>query len=248
MLNPLFFIMGAIFGSFFNLCIYRLPRDISIVLPGSFCPKCNSPIKWYNNIPILSFLILRGRCRNCKERIPIRYFLVELLTGGIYLYLGNLYGLKPEALIWLFFFSLLILIAFIDLETFLVLDKVIYPGVTMGIILSIFLFDTFDHILGLLVGMGLIFLIVKISPIFLKMEGMGDGDIWIAGFIGVFLGFKLLISSLLISSIFAIAIGGSLVLIGRKKRMDYIPYGPYLAFGAFISFIFKERIEILLGG
>lgn len=218
---------------------------MSIIFPASFCPKCNLAIKWYDNIPILSFLALGGKCRNCKERIPIRYLLVEFLTGCIYFYLGSLYGAKPELLIWLFFFSLLILIAFIDLETFLVLDKVVYPGIAVGILLYIFLWRDLEHIFGLVFGGGLIFLVARLSPLILKMEGMGSGDIWIAGLIGLFLGFRLLISSLLISSIFAIIIGGFLILTGRKKRRDYIPYGPYLAFGAFISFVFKERISCL---
>jgi len=246
MFNAFFFIIGAVFGSFFNLCIYRLPRDLSIVSPGSFCPKCSKPIKWYDNIPIVSFLLLKGRCRNCKEKIPPRYILVELLTGGIYLYLGNLYGLTYELFIWLFFFSLLILIAFIDLETFVVLDKVVYPGIAVGICLSIFLWRSYEHILGFIIGAGLIFLVAKLSFFILKMEGMGEGDIWIAGLIGLFLGFKLIISSLLISSIFGLLIGGSLILLGKKKRRDYIPYGTYLAFGALISFIFKAKINAIL--
>ncbi|MEW6007717.1 MAG: prepilin peptidase [bacterium] len=245
MFKAILFIIGAVFGSFFNVCIYRLPKDMSIVFPGSFCPKCNFAIKWYDNIPILSFFVLKGKCRHCKEKIPIRYLLVEFLTGCIFFYLGSLYGLTYKLLIWLFFFSLLILIAFIDLETFLVLDKVVYPGIAVGILLYIFLWRDFDHILGLFLGGSLIFLVAKISPLILKMEGMGSGDIWIAGLIGLFLGFKLIISSLLISSIFAIIIGGGLILTGRKKRRDYIPYGPYLAFGAFISFIFKNRIEAI---
>lgn len=243
-----FFVIGAIFGSFFNVCIHRLPKDISIISPRSFCIKCHFPIKWYDNIPILSFLILKGRCRDCKERIPIRYLLVELLTGGIFLYLGALYGLKPELLIWLFFFSLLILIAFIDLETFLVLDKLVYPGIGFGIILSIFFWTPFEHILGFIVGFFPIFLVAEGSKRIFKVEGMGDGDSWIAGLIGLFLGFKLVISSLLIASIFGVIIGGSLILLGKKKRRDYIPYGPYLAFGAFTSFVFKAKIDAFFSG
>ncbi|MEW6481926.1 MAG: prepilin peptidase [bacterium] len=245
MFKGILFIIGAVLGSFFNVCIYRLPKDISIVFPGSFCPKCNVSIKWYDNIPILSFFVLKGRCRHCKEGIPIRYLLVEVLTACLYFYLGNLYGLKLELLIWLFFFSLLILIAFIDLETFFVLDKVVYPGIAVGILLYIFLWRDLEHILGLVFGGGLIFLVAKLSSLILKMEGMGSGDVWIVGLIGLFLGFRLLISSLLISSIFAIIIGGSLILMGRKKRRDYISYGPYLAFGALVSFVFKERISCL---
>lgn len=248
MLNSFFFILGAVFGSFFNVCIHRLPKNISIISPRSFCPKCNNPIKWHDNIPILSFVFLKGRCRNCKERIPIRYFLVELLTGGIFLYLGALYGLKPELLVWLFFFSILILIAFIDLETFLVPDDIIYLGIIVGNTLSICLWQPFDHILGFTVGFSFIFFVAKGSKLILKVEGMGDGDIWIAGLIGLFLGFKLVISSLLISSICGVIIGGSLILLGKKGRRDYIPYGPYLAFGAFTSFVFKAKIDTLFSG
>lgn len=246
MIGVFFFILGTLWGSFLNLCIYRLPKNISIIFPPSFCPLCSKAIKWYDNIPILSFLILKGRCRNCKEKIKIRYLFVELLTGFMFLYLGGLYGLRGELLIWLFFFSLLILIAFIDLETFLVLDRLIYPGIGLGIVLSIFLWKSYDNILSFLLGFSLIFLVGKGFKCLFKTEGMGDGDRWIVGLIGLFLGIKLLISSLLISSLGGILIGGFFITIGKKKRKDYIPYGPYLAFGAFISFAFKEKIYSML--
>jgi len=136
-----------------------------------------------------------------------------------------------------------LIIAFIDIETFFVLDKIVYPGIIAGIVLSLTIWETIDHILGFSLGIGLIGFIAKFSILFLKKEGMGEGDIWIAGLIGIFLGLKLTLSTLLVSSILGIIIGGGLIALGKKKREDYIPFGAYLSVGAFISFIFKSKID-----
>lgn len=233
---------GAIFGSFFNLCIYRLPRDISIVAPGSFCPNCGHKIRWYDNIPIISWTALFGRCRDCKEWITIRYIIIEILTGLLFLFLLKFCGLNRELFIWLFFFSLLLIISVIDIETFFVLDRVTYPGIIVGAVLSFLVWKPIEHIIGMLLGGGIIFLLVKLSPKLLGKEGMGEGDIEVAMLIGIFLGWKLMLSTLLISSIFGVVIGGGILLLTRRIG-SHIPYVPYLAAGGFISWVFSQRIE-----
>ncbi|MBU1262699.1 prepilin peptidase [bacterium] len=242
MLETIFFLAGAIFGSFFNLCIYRLPRDISIITPGSFCPACGHKIRWYDNIPIISWILLFGRCRDCQELISIRYIIIEILTGLLFLFLSWFCGLNKELFIWLFFFSLLLLISVIDIETFFVLDRVVYPGIIVGVILSFFLWKPIEHIIGMLLGGGIIFLLVKLSPKLLGKKGMGEGDVGVALLLGIFLGWKLMLSTLLISSILGIAIGGTILLL-TKRTGSYIPYVPYLAAGGFISWVLSQKIE-----
>jgi leader peptidase (prepilin peptidase)/N-methyltransferase len=247
MVELLFFIFGTVVGSFLNLCISRLPKDLSIIYPKSHCPACGHNIRWFDNIPILSYILLKGRCRDCGVHIPLRYIIVETVTGSLFLYLYFLFGLKPVLFIWLFFFSVLILISFIDIETFLVPDSVVYPAILVGIALSLLIWNPIEHIAGLILGGGIIFLLVKISPIFLKKSGMGEGDIGISALIGIFLGWRLLLSSLIISSVLGIVLGGGILWIKRQWG-SYIPYGPYLSAGALISFVFKDKIELLLGG
>ena len=239
MIETIFFVSGAIFGSFFNVCIYRLPQDISIITPGSFCPACGHKIRWYDNIPIISWIFLFGRCRDCKEWISIRYIIIEILTGSLFLFLLWSCGLNKELFIWLFFFSLLLVISVIDIETFFVLDKITYPGIIVGAILF---WKSIDHIIGMLLGGGIIFLLVKLSPKLLGKEGMGEGDIEVALLLGIFLGWKLILSTLLISSILGVAIGGGILLL-TKRIGSHIPYVPYLAAGGFISWVFSQKIE-----
>jgi leader peptidase (prepilin peptidase)/N-methyltransferase len=242
MLETIFFVSGAIFGSFFNVCIYRLPKDISIITPGSFCPACGHRIRWYDNIPIISWALLFGRCRDCKEIISIRYIIIEILTGLLFLFLLQFCGLNKELFIWLFFFSLLLLISVIDIETFFVLDRVVYPGIIVGLVLAFLIWKPIEHIIGMFLGGGIIFLLVKVSPKLLGKEGMGEGDVEVALLLGIFLGWKLMLSTLLVSSILGVVIGGGILLFTRRIG-SHIPYVPYLAAGGFISWVFSGKIE-----
>ena len=136
---PFVFLFGLVVGSFLNVCIYRLPRDKSVVSPGSACPQCNTPIRWFDNIPLVSYLVLLGKCRHCKAKISPRYFLVELLTGVLFVLMfdfGVRHGGVAAGLIYLLFVSALIVCTFIDFEFFIILDLITLPGTVIGIILA----------------------------------------------------------------------------------------------------------------
>ena len=225
------FAFGLIFGSFLNVCIYRLPRDLSVVLPGSACPGCGRPIRFYDNVPVLSWLILRGRCRNCKQRISPRYLVVELLTGGLFLACYAFFGFTPATLKYCAFGFLLLGLIFTDAETFLLPDKLTLTGLGLGLAFSLFvpvndlasqllpgmismpmssdisarLLSLADSALGAAVGASFIY---GAGAIYLRargVEGMGLGDVKLMAMVGAFLGVKLTIFT-----IYAASIAGSL--------------------------------------
>lgn len=232
-------IFGLIVGSFLNVCIYRLPREKSIVLPGSFCPSCEMSIKLYDNIPILSYILLRGRCRLCNARISIRYPMVEAITALLFLLLFEMRGLNLELLGLMLFSSLLIVISFIDLEFRIIPDVLSIGGMIAGLILSLlkgihpFLRDSLP---GVLIGGGVLFAIAYLYQLFTKRDGMGGGDIKLLAMIGAFTGIKGVIFSLLVGSLMGAMVGIPLMLIkGRDEGTKYaIPFGPFLSLGAVI--------------
>ncbi len=239
------FIFGIILGSFFNVCIYRIPRGKSIIYPSSHCPKCGTPLKFYDNIPVISYLFLGGRCRYCGARISPIYPLVEILTGILYV-VSYLYFRASgiQFLSAVFFVSFLIIITFIDLEHMIIPDVIVYPGIFAGFLFSflkgkIFLYD---GLLGALIGGLAIFLIV-----FLSRGGMGEGDIKLSAMIGSFLGVKYVIMSLIISFIVGGIVGAFLLLLKIKGRKDPIPFGPFLSIGAIISLFWGSMIANMWG-
>ncbi len=244
------FIIGAMLGSFFNVCIYRLPRREGLLFPGSHCPLCNTPIKPWENIPILSYILLRGMCSHCKGKISGRYFLVEFICGLLYTGLYLRFGLSIDFFFFLFFVSVLVIITFTDLEHFLILDRVTYPSMVIGLTACLINNTFIDGMIGLLTGAGIIYLIVIISAIILKMinhpckdeGGMGLGDVKLAGVMGVFLGWKFVLVAMFLSCLSGSIVGMALILSGLKKRTDYIPFGPYLAFGSLVTVLWGEKI------
>jgi len=169
--DVLIFILGLIIGSFSNVCIYRIPRNKSIIYPASHCPKCRSKIKPVDNIPLLSYILLKGRCRNCKSKISIQYPVVELLTGLIYLIIYLIYDLSIQSLIYIILSSALVIVAFIDLNEQIVPDVISLPGIVAGFILSFFVpyISFVNSALGVFVGGGIILIIgVAGSVIFKK--------------------------------------------------------------------------------
>ncbi|GAF68030.1 unnamed protein product, partial [marine sediment metagenome] len=184
--DVLIFILGLIVGSFSNVCIYRIPRNESIVYPASHCPKCRTTIKLIDNIPLLSYVILKGRCRNCKSKISIQYPIVELLTGLIYLIIYLTYGLSVQTLIYIILSSALIIIAFIDLNEQIVPDVISLPGIVIGFIISFFVpyISYINSALGVVVGGGIILIIGLAGSVIFKKEAMGGGDVKLAAMIG----------------------------------------------------------------
>ena len=224
------FALGLAFGSFLNVCIYRLPRELSTVTPGSACPNCKHPVRFYDNIPVLSWLILGGRCRDCKAPISPRYLVIELLTAAIFLACYAHFGLSLAMLKYCVFAFLLIGLIFTDAETFLLPDKMTLPGIGLGVAFSLFVpvndlasqllsgfsvpvssdvswhvFSLVDALAGAVVGAAFIYGAGAIYMRARGVEGMGFGDVKLMAMIGAFLGTKLTIFT-----IFAASIAGSL--------------------------------------
>jgi leader peptidase (prepilin peptidase)/N-methyltransferase len=238
------FAVGLAFGSFLNVCIYRLPRDLSVVLPSSACPACQQPIAFYDNIPVLSWLILGGRCRHCKARITPRYLVVELLTGALFLACYAHFGLNLATLKYCTFGFLLLGLIFTDAETQLLPDKMTLPGLVLGLLFSLVvpvndlasqllpglislpvssdisahLLSLLDALLGTAVGASFVY---GAGAIYLRargVEGMGFGDVKLMAMIGAFLGFKLTIFTLFTASIAGSIVGLSTVFVVWVKR------------------------------
>ena len=240
------FMIGLVIGSFSNVCIYRLPRNESVIFPASHCPSCNQSIKWYDNIPLLSFLILKGKCRYCQNRISAQYPLVEFLTGYLYLVLFLLYGLQLKTFVYMLFCSALIIITFIDLKEQIIPDVISLPFIVLGFLLSFFLknITPVDSLLGILSGGGILLLIAVAGSYLFKREAMGGGDIKLAAMVGAFLGWQLTLLSLFLGFFFGAFIG-VIVLFknkGKNEKSDSIPFGPFIALGSVISLFFGQAI------
>ena len=240
----LIFILGLIVGSFSNVCIYRIPRNESIIYPASHCPKCRSKIKPVDNIPLLSFILLKGRCRNCKSKISIQYPIVELLTGLIYLIIYLIYGLSVQTLIYIILSSALIIIAFIDLNEQIIPDVISLPGIVMGFILSFLVpyISFINSALGVVVGGGIIFIIGLAGSVIFKKEAMGGGDVKLAAMIGAFLGWRYIVISLFLGFFLGSLAGIFLIMLKIKSREDTVPFGPFIVLGSFITLLWGEKI------
>ena len=240
------FMIGLVIGSFSNVCIYRIPRNESVIFPASHCPVCNQSIKWYDNIPLLSYLILKGKCRYCQIKISAQYPLVEFLTGYIYLVLFLLYGLQLKAFVYMLLCSALIIISFIDLKEQIIPDTISLPFTAIGFLLSFFLKDIspIDSLLGILIGGGSLLLVAVVGSYLFKKEAMGGGDIKLAAMVGAFLGWQLTLLSLFLGFFFG-AIYGLIILIKNKEKdeeSDVVPFGPFIALGTVLALFFGEAI------
>ncbi len=227
------FIFGAVIGSFLNVCIYRIPRKKSIVHPSSACPACEKPVRFYDNIPLVSYLILKGKCRDCGAPISFRYFLIELITAVIFMLIYRRWGLSYEFFIQIFFAAILIVISFIDYDFQIIPDILSIGGMVAGLIISFFRpgFRIMDAVYGVLIGGGILFVIAYGYQLITKREGMGGGDIKLLAMIGSFCGFKGVIFSLIGGSVVGTLVGIPLMLVkGKEEGTRYaIPFGPFLS-------------------
>lgn len=228
-------ITGCLTGSFLNVVIYRLPREKSLVLPGSKCPGCDNPIAFYDNIPVVSWLLLGGKCRNCKEKISIRYPLVELVTGILFLMVYNSFDIGYNWIFLSYFVSLMVVITWIDIDFMLILHSITYPSIVIGFVYSYINNTLPQSILGSIIGGVLFYLIAKISLLVMKKEGMGMGDVTFVALLGAWLGLTNLMGSLFISFLLGSLIG--IVFLAVKGKSEHFPFGPSLAIGALITII-----------
>jgi leader peptidase (prepilin peptidase)/N-methyltransferase len=245
------FLLGTVIGSFLNVCIYRLPRRESIVFPGSHCPHCGAAVSVRDNIPLIGFLLLRGRCRACGDTISYQYPLVELTNGIGYLLLLMKFGFSPITLLYALFFSSLLVISVIDLHHKIIPNRITLPGMGIGLAASASILPTglMNGIIGLLLGGVLFSLIVWISPFIFGKEGMGVGDIKLIAMIGATLGWADVLITIMAASFTGSLVGAFLMLFQGKDRKYEIPFGPFLALGALVALFFDSAIiEWYIGG
>ncbi len=241
------FICGLAIGSFFNVCIYRIPRNKSLVFPASNCPNCKKSIKPYDNIPILSYIILKGKCRYCKKSISIRYPIVELLTAVLFAAAALKFGPSIPLLRAIFFISFLIVVTFIDLEHQIAPFRITIPGLILGLLTSLLQPEFISrYIIGMLFGAFFVFLAwalwrYLLSGIFQAVlgikqkEGIGWGDLPLTAMIGAFLGWQYLIVVIFAAVVCGVIIGLILRIVKRSKPGQPIAFGPFLALGSLIS-------------
>lgn len=238
------FLFGAAVGSFLNVCIYRLPRNQSIVFPPSACPDCGSRIAPYDNIPIVSFLMLRGKCRSCKGRISWKYPAVELINGLLTLALFLKFRFSPTFFVLFLFCSALVVITFIDLEHQIIPDSISLPGILVGFASSFILpwLSWKSSLIGIAAGGGSLLIVAYGYQLLTKKEGMGGGDIKLLAMMGAFLGWRSIPFIIFTSSLFGSVVGITLMLVRKKDSQVPIPFGPFLAFGALLFIFFGRQI------
>lgn len=245
------FVFGLIVGSFLNVCIYRIPLKKSIVSPPSGCPGCGERIRFYDNIPIISYIILRGKCRNCGQPISLIYPFIELMTGllslAIFVNYSPYYG---QYLAVMLFVSALIVISFIDLKHQIIPDIISIPGIITGFAAAVFFNITSSYavtwyasLFGIIGGGGILYLVAVGFEKITGKEGMGGGDIKLLAMIGAWMGWQALPLTILISSITGSVIGAMALLLSGKGLRARIPFGPFLVIGALIYLFFGTRIE-----
>ncbi len=266
------FVLGACFGSFFNVIIYRLPKEESIILPASHCMKCGELIPWYDNIPIISYFILRGKCRDCGAPFSIRYAAVEFLTALLFAMIivkyaplitsikivndgfpwGNLFHGVGLTLFHLYFVGGLIVATFIDIDHQIIPNEITFTGIPLGIVAST-LFPVMQgqetHLWGFIFSLisviacgGVLFLIGEIATRALKKEAMGFGDVKLLAMLGAFIGWKLAAICLFFSSLTGAMVGVTLIALKKVEWQSRIPFGPYIVLGALISYFWGMQI------
>ena len=238
---------GLLIGSFLNVCIYRLPRDLSIVFPSSRCPYCNNAIRPWDNIPVISYLFLGGRCRNCKAKISLRYPFVETLNAVRYAAVVLRYGIGWSSVVYAVVCSSLVAITFIDLEFQIIPDRITLAGIPIGLVAGFFLLpDPFMRadllgykasLIGMVAGGSLFYLAAVLSR-----GGMGGGDIKMMAMVGALMGWKSVLLTTFLGSLTGSLIGVFLMVFRGKGRKTKIPFGPFLALGASITLFFGQEI------
>jgi leader peptidase (prepilin peptidase)/N-methyltransferase len=236
-------ILGLAIGSFLNVCIHRVPRGGSIVSPGSSCPHCGYVLKWYDNIPVLSYAMLGGRCRQCKAGISIRYPIVEVVTMAIFVAHYLVFGADIILVPRLLFATALIVLFAIDLEHHLLPNVITLPGIVIGLAFSVMLPPGIvDSLIGVLAGGGVLWLVGEAYYRYSGQEGMGGGDVKMLAMIGAFLGWKLMVLTLVLSSVLGSVVGVLVIALRRGGMKHALPYGTFLSLAALAASLFGQRI------
>ncbi len=244
------FVLGTCVGSFLNVCIHRLPKEeLSVVSPPSHCPNCKTPLKWYDNIPVLGYLLLQGKCRYCSLPISARYIFVEVLSGYLFVEYDILFGHSPEYIAYLYLTLSLVVVTFIDIKYQIIPDEINFLGMLAGLLLSTLfpslhsadthLSGFLNSLYGIFAGGGIVYFIGVFGEFVFKKEAMGGGDVKLMGMIGAFLGWKLALLSFFLAPFFGSVIG---IYVKYVKKEDIIPFGPFLAMGALTALFWGNDI------
>ncbi len=252
LLNPViggcfFAFLGLIFGSFFNVCIHRLPQEENIN-GRSRCPQCKKQIPWYLNIPVASFVFLKGRCRFCKKKISIEYPLVEITSAFLFWVLYRHYGVSVQWISYTVFCSSLLVITVIDLHHRIIPNEISLPGILVGFLFALLTGDItwWESLLGALIGGGIFFSIAYLYEKFAKREGLGGGDIKLLAMMGAWMGYQSVLIVIVISSLLGSLIGIILMLKNKQNMQTAIPFGPFLAIGALVYLFWGPLIFTFL--
>ncbi len=243
--NILVFIFGLCIGSFMNVCIYRIPLSKSIVTPRSMCPGCNRLISAYDNIPVISYILLKGKCRNCGIPISLRYPLVETISGLAAFAIFMKFGISAEALIYFAFISALVVITFTDIDHRIIPDIISLPGIPTGFLLASLLLPSMNYkvsLAGILAGGGSLLAVAWIYNLITKKEGMGGGDIKLLAMIGAFTGWKGVLFTIFVASAAGTLAGIAVMLKTQKDMKLAVPFGPFLSIGAILYIFFGTDI------
>jgi leader peptidase (prepilin peptidase)/N-methyltransferase len=238
------FLFGALVGSFLNVCIHRLPLGQSVVFPASHCPHCEQPIPPYDNIPIVSYLVLRGRCRRCAAPISSRYPFVEALAGIAAVASVGAFGLTPHGVLTFAFLCALLVITFVDFDYQIIPDAISLPGIAVGLAAALVLGDPtwMASLIGILLGGGLLWGVAEAYHWLTGREGMGGGDIKLLAMIGAFLGWQAVPVTLMIASLSGTVIGVGLMLVQQRDGRTAIPFGPFLALGGTVALFWGDAL------
>ena len=233
--------IGAVVGSFLNVCILRLPAEQSVVSPPSRCPRCGSGVRWFDNVPILSWLILRGRCRNCGNPISMQYPLIELATACIWAWMATRYGSELESVRAALFLTILLGIAMTDAREYIIPDEFSIGGLVLGLGLSLIhgLEGFRPAAIGAAVGFVVLWLVAWLGKHAFRKEAMGGGDIKMMAMVGAFVGWQGVFLTIFLGSVVGTIVFGPLALIGKKKD---VPFGIFLAMGAAVTFLWGDAI------
>lgn len=243
-------IVGALIGSFLNVCIHRLPRHESLLWPASRCPSCAVPLAWYDNVPILSYLLLKGRCRACGAAISIRYPAIEAANAVGYGALVWWFGVGWSAAAYALLLSSLLIVTCVDLLHQIIPDVITLPGIVVGLLCAATILPVglVNSLLGVALGGGLLWGLAWASPYLFGKEGMGGGDIKLLAMIGSFLGWQPTLLTIMIGAIAGSLVGLSLISLKRMRRDQYLPFGPFLALGALVAMFFHQPLLAWYGG
>lgn len=260
------FVLGGLIGSFLNVCVHRMPLGLSVVKPRSRCPKCENCLAWYDNMPVMSWLILGAKCRNCKEPISWQYPLVEAITAVLFYFVFMKFGLTIATPIYMLMAASLVLVTFIDLTDWTIPNEVTFPGMPLGVVCAVLAMMVPDTglmldkpvmaIVGLFLGGGVLYVLDMISLLVLKKRGMGFGDVKLLAMLGAFFGPAGVFMIIIISSFFGSVIGVTLIVMNKGKETDvgeknighYLPFGPYIVLGGLAyMFVGPQIIDMYLG-